>query len=56
VPLTLGGRHERDNIAAAHRRCNLIKRGLHPDHMPLHLVRKFHAELEKRSPPPNWPR
>jgi hypothetical protein len=42
-------------LAPAHRRCNHIKRGLHPDAIPLHIQWKFHAELAKRCAPPNWP-
>lgn len=55
VPIALGGTHTRGNLAPAHAKCNQIKRGLHPDAIPLHIQRKFHDELVKRAPPPNWP-
>jgi len=55
LPLAQGGKHTRDNLAPAHRRCNRIKRGLHPENIPPHIVRKFGVELNKRCPPPNWP-
>lgn len=48
VPLSKGGQHTMDNLAPTHARCNQIKRGLHPDEIPLHIQRKFHAERAVR--------
>jgi 5-methylcytosine-specific restriction endonuclease McrA len=58
VPLICGGLHIRSNIAAAHSRCNRIKRGLHPDEIPQHITSRFHKAAAKHThyiPPPNWP-
>ena len=55
IPIARGGTHTRDNLAPAHARCNQIKRGLHPDAIPLHIQSKLHAELVRRFGPPNWP-
>ena len=58
IPLSRGGLHVRSNIAAAHSRCNRIKRGLHPDEIPPHITRRFHKAARSHAhkiPPPNWP-
>ena len=53
IPIALGGTHTWDNLAPTHARCNLIKRGLHPDKIPRHIQWKFLMERARRVDLPN---